>query len=280
LTLGLTICADDNPGAAGSIAFVQKLQTPSGAFLLTPPAANAKGTPTIRATASAVRALHNLGGKLPNSEAVTKFVASCYDAAAGGFAETPGGKAEYLATTNGLMTVRDLGMPLEPYVEGATKYVTANAKTFEEIRVAAATFEKLERKAPKRDAWIAEIKKMGNADGTFGSGPGQARATGGAAAAIMRLGGKLDQRDNVLKALRAGQRPNGGFGKGESATDADLESSYRIMRCLMMLNEKPARVEAFRSYIAKCRNEDGGYSIAPGEMSSLNGTYDITRRLF
>ena len=59
-------------------------------------------------------------------------------------------------------------------------------------------------------------------------------------------------------------------------TGADLETAYRVMRTFMMLKEKPARVEALRTYIAKCRNEDGGYAIAPGEMSTVSGTYFAT----
>ena len=45
------------------------------------------------------------------------------------------------------------------------------------------------------------------------------------------------------------------------------------MRCFMMLKEKPARVEALRTYIAKCRNADGGYGVAPAEPSTVSGTY-------
>jgi hypothetical protein len=52
-----------------------------------------------------------------------------------------------------------------------------------------------------------------------------------------------------------------------------LESSYRIMRCFMMLKEKPADVDAFKGFIAKCRNRDGGYGVAPGQPSSVGATY-------
>jgi len=268
--------AGDIPGIGQSIEFVQKLQTPSGGFLSMPSTVSLKTAPTLRATSTAGRALHYLGGKLPNAEAAKKYIAGCYDAASGGFADTPGGKAEMSTTAIGIMAVRDLGMPIEPYADGAVKFLTDHAKSFEDIRIAAAAFEGIKRPAPKRDAWLAEIKKLRNADGTFGAGAAQARETGSAAVILLRLGDPLEQRDNVLKALRAGQRPNGGFGKGATETDADLETAYRVMRCFMMLKEKPARVEALRTYLAKCRNDDGGYGAAPGEPSSVNGAYYAT----
>ena len=30
---------------------------------------------------------------------------------------------------------------------------------------------------------------------------------------------------------------------------------------------------SLRTFIAKCRNEDGGYGVAPGQPSNLSGTY-------
>jgi hypothetical protein len=271
VVIALPARADDIPGAEQTIEFVRRLQAPSGAFLPMP-----SGKPSLRVTSTGVRAIHYLGGKLPNADAAKKYIASCFDAASGGFAETPGGKSDVASTAVGILAVRDLGLSIEPYADGVTKYLSDNAKSFEEVRIAAAAFEGMERKAPKRDAWLAEIKKLRNADGTWGSDAAQARETGSAAVVLLRLGEPLEQRANVLKALRDGQRPNGGFGKGATETDADLETAYRVMRCFMMLKEKPARVEALRTYIAKCRNEDGGYAVAPGEMSAVSGVYFAT----
>ena len=45
------------------------------------------------------------------------------------------------------------------------------------------------------------------------------------------------------------------------------------MRCFMMLKERPDNVEGVRSFVAKCRNEDGGYGVTPGQPSSISGTY-------
>jgi hypothetical protein len=40
-----------------------------------------------------------------------------------------------------------------------------------------------------------------------------------------------------------------------------------------MLKAKPGNVEGVRSFVAKCRNADGGYAVAPGQPSSVNATY-------
>ena len=90
---------------------------------------------------------------------------------------------------------------------------------------------------------------------------------------ILRLGSMPKDIAVVLKALKNGQRASGGFGKEDDENAADLESTYRVMRCFMMLKAQPDRVEGLRTFVAKCRNEDGGYGVAPGEPSSVSGTY-------
>jgi hypothetical protein len=40
-----------------------------------------------------------------------------------------------------------------------------------------------------------------------------------------------------------------------------------------MLKERPSDVKALREFVAKCRNDDGGFGVAPGEPSSASGTY-------
>ncbi len=77
----------------------------------------------------------------------------------------------------------------------------------------------------------------------------------------------------MLKVLRDGQRLNGGYGKDDNEFASDLESTYRVMRCFMMLKSRPDRVEGLRTFVAKCRNEDGGYGVGPGQPSSIGGTY-------
>jgi hypothetical protein len=119
---------------------------------------------------------------------------------------------------------------------------------------------------------VEQVAKLRNADGTFGKGDGQARDTGSAAVVLLRLAGKVDHADQVLKTIKAGQRADGGFGKADAA-GSDLETSYRVMRAFWMLKEKPAEVEKLRAFVAKCRNDDGGYGVAPGQPSTASGTY-------
>jgi hypothetical protein len=171
------------------------------------------------------------------------------------------------------MAVTELKMPTEKYAAGINKFLTDHAKSFEDIRIAAAGLERIKGKSPKNEEWLKEVAKLMNKDGTFGKDAGLARDTGGAAVVLMRLGGELPNRDSVLKAIREGQRQNGGFGKEDNEIASDLETSYRVMRCFMMLKAQPKSVEGMRSFVAKCRNEDGGYGPAPGEPSNVTATY-------
>lgn len=276
IAIPLVVFADDTPGDAQTVEFLRKLQTPGGGFLAREPAENIRLAPTLKATSAAIRALGNVGGKPADADSAKKFVARCFDAASGGFADMPGGKADVATTAIGLMAVRALDMPTEPYADAAVKYLSDNAKSFEDIRIAVAGLEAIERKAPKAEAWLADIKMLRKADGTFGAGLSQARETGGAVVILLRLGDTVEGRDAILAALREGQRPSGGFGKADSELDADLETSYRVMRCFWMMKDQPKRIEALRTYVAKCRNEGGGYAVEPGETSTVSGTYYAT----
>ncbi len=263
----------DDPGIEATIRYVQKLQTKAGGFLPQAAAPGAPAMPTLRATSAGVRTLHYLGGSLPDKDACVKFVAAHHDAQSGGFVDIPGAKSEIFTTAVGLMAVKALDMPAGPYVPGAVKFLSEHVKSFEEIRIAAAGLESVGAKSSKNQAWLGELMQLQNPDGTFGMGAGQARATGGAVVALMRLGGMPKHPALVLKVLREGQRLNGGYGKEDNEMASDLESTYRVMRCFMMLKANPERLEGLRTFIAKCRNEDGGYGVAPGQPSSLSGTY-------
>jgi prenyltransferase beta subunit len=263
--------AGNSPDIKTTIAFVQKLQTPLGGFL---PGKAVKGAkPTLRATSAAIRALKYLGGEVPNKETAAKFVVGCFDKNSGGFSDVPGGKPDVFSTAVGLMAVVELKMPLAEYQEPAVRFLAENSKTFEDIRIAVAGLEAIKTDSPRAKAWLEQIEKMRNADGTYGKDLGQARDTGGAVVAVLRLKGKVPEPKTVLKVLKEGQRLNGGYGKADSELASDLETTYRVMRCFVMLKARPDDVEGIRSFVAKCRNEDGGYAVMPGEPSSVGGTY-------
>jgi prenyltransferase beta subunit len=257
-----------------TIAYLQGLQTPEGGFLAASPdpKSNRVDKPSLRATSSALRALKYFGGEALDTKAAAKFVASCFDKESGGFTENVGGKPDVAVTAVGLMAVVELKMPTETYVEPAVKYLAENAKSFEDIRIAVAGLEAVGKRPKQADDWLEQVRKMATDDGTFGKGDGKARDTGGSVVAILRMGGKVEHREDVLKVLKAGQRGDGAFGK-DGTDKSDLETSYRVMRAFHMLKEKPADVDALKTFLAKCRNKNGGYGVAPGKEATVSGTY-------
>src|SRR5262249_33511180 len=160
----------------------------------------------------ALRALKYLGGTLRQKETCAAFVQSCFDEKSGGFADRPGAQPDVASTAVGLLAVAELALPVENYRAGAVKYLDEHVKSFEDIRIAVAGLEAVEAKSGRAERWLEQITKMRNSDGTFGEAEAQARATGGAAVALLRLGAKVDSADKVLRALTSGQRSDGGFG--------------------------------------------------------------------
>jgi prenyltransferase beta subunit len=257
-----------------TIEYVQGLQTPEGGFL---PAMAKTGQkpprPSLRATTAGLRALKYFGAKAKNLKAARDFVDRCYDTKSGGFADLPDGKPDTFTTAVGLLALAEVGLPAEKYRDGAIKYLEDNVKGFEDIRIAAAGLESMKAKSARAADWIKEVRKLENPDGSFGKGDARARVTGAAVVTLLRLGAKVEQRANIIKAMKAGQQPNGGFGMGKSASDADLAAGYQVMRAFHMLETVPEDVEGLRTFVEKCRNEDGGYSVAPGEPSAIAPTY-------
>ena len=136
--------------------------------------------------------------------------------------------------------------------------------------MAIAGLEAVHGTSPDFPRWNEAIQGMRKPDGTWGEGPGQAYATGGAAAAVLRMGLKLDKRDAVIAAIKAGQRREGGWSK--DAGPPDLGATYRIMRALYMLHEKPD-IDRLLAFVARCRQSDGSYASKPGGAGDLGGTY-------
>jgi prenyltransferase beta subunit len=253
------------------VAALQDLQRADGGFRPNFPGVENSTKSSLRATTSALRALKYFGGQVKNQQGSANFVKSCFDKATGGFADKPGGSPDATTTAIGLMAVVEVNLPVKDYSEVASSYLAKHARTFEEIRLAAAAVEAIRERSPQTEAWLAQIAQMRSEDGTYGKGDGIARATGGAVAAVLRLGGTVEQRDNVLRALQAGQRSDGGFGQ-EGKRGSDLETSYRVTRAFHMLKEKP-NSERLRAFIGKCRNADGGYGVTPGQPSQVGATY-------
>jgi prenyltransferase beta subunit len=251
-----------------TVAYLKGLQNTDGGFSATAGPAGSD----LRATVSAVRALKYFGGEPRDRDGCVTYVERCFDPQSGGFrAAPPEGTIDVTSTAIGLMGVAALNLPAEKYAGPAVRYLDEHAKTFEEVRLAAAGLEAVNRRSPRAEDWLKQVAEMRNPDGTYGKGDGTARATGSAVVTVLRLGGKVEDRESVLRALRAGQRKDGGFGQ-EGKAGSDLETTYRVMRCFHMLGEQPD-AEACRGFVAKCRNALGGYGVVPGQAPSVAGTY-------
>jgi prenyltransferase beta subunit len=251
-----------------TVAWLGKLQTPDGGFQPAP----GQAPSGLRATSSSLRALKYFGGEVPDREKAGAFVRSCFLKDSGGFADRPGGKPDVALTAVGLMALVELKLDTGPYESAALEYLGEHVKTFEDVRIAAAGLEAVGKQPPQAEKWREQVLALRNRDGTFGKGDGQARDTGGAVVALLRLGVKVEDREAVVKTLDAGQRKDGGFGK-EGAGQSDLETTYRVMRCYHMLKSQPAGADRCREFIARCRNADGGYGVGPGQPSGTSGTY-------
>jgi hypothetical protein len=164
-------------------------------------------------------------------------------------------------------------MPRDKYQDASIKYLSDNSKGFADIRIAVAGLESIGKKSPKTNDWRKEIGPILLAKGDDNPKNGAARAVGSLAVTHLRLGPKkLEPAEPVIQLLRAGQLKSGGYGK-EGTDKGDLESTYRVMRAFVMLKAQPKNLEGLRSFVAKCRNDDGGYGISPGQLSDMSGTY-------
>jgi prenyltransferase beta subunit/predicted esterase len=269
LLLGLAVDARAQTPAdfAQTAAFAAAHQNKDGGF------GPKIGEPSsLGSTNSGLRVLKYVGGSVPDVLASIRYVRSCRDRE-GGFTPVPGGKPDVITTAIGLMAASELKIANQSMIQEAITYLGKNAKSFEEVRMAIAGLEAVAAKSPDFSRWNEQIQAMRNPDGTFGEGPSQAYATGGAAAAILRMSIDLDKRQAVSSALRAGQRPDGGWAK--DAGSSDLGSTYRIMRALYMMHEKPD-LDRLLAFVARCRQSDGSYASAPGGTGSLSATYTAT----
>jgi poly(3-hydroxybutyrate) depolymerase len=249
---------------AQTAAFAAAQQNKDGGF-----AAKAGGSSSLGSTNTGLRVLRHVGGSVPDILACVRYVNSCRTAD-GGFSATPGGKSEFMTTAVGLLAASELKISDPKMIRGAVAYLGRHAQSFEEVRMAAAGLEAIGVASPDIPRWFTQIQDMRNPDGTFGAGPNQAFLTGGATAAILRFGMRLDRRDAIVAAIKAGQRPEGGWSKDDGPPD--LSSSYRVMRAMYMLHERPD-IDRLMAFVASCRKPDGSYSSTPGGAGDLGGTY-------
>jgi hypothetical protein len=273
LTLFLADPSDTPEHRAEAVAYLHTLQTPGGGFILHKQAIGEDElNPSLRLTRTAVRAFKMLGGKPADPVALEKFLKECHDPKSGGFSDRPGLPPDAISTSVALMTLVELKLPTEPYLDGALRFLGENTHDFEDIRMAAAGLEAVDKRIPAGEKWLKIIDAARNADGSYGSGPGRTRTTALYVVAQLRLGAKPESFPAVLKILREGQREDGGYGN-DVAGASHLEACYRVMRAFSKLEALPDRPDELHKFVAACRNPDGGYGVQPGKPSTLQGTY-------
>lgn len=249
--------------------WIQACRRPDGGFAENH---DPKTPSSLRATLAGIRALKYFGGELSEKAACVQFVQRCYNRKETGFAPRPGEKVDVLSTALGLMAVVELDIQDAEYRVPPAVYLCANAKKFEEVRLAAAAYEALRTKCELAADWIADIERKRHPDGTYGNGPTAAYHTASAVVTLLRLGKHVEHPDAVLRVLRAGQRPDGGWGLLPD-NRSDLESTYRVLRAFAMLKASPQEPAACRQFVARCRCADGSYALRPGQNGSLTATY-------
>jgi prenyltransferase beta subunit len=251
-----------------TVAWLDSLQKDNGGFAADKDAT----TPaTLPATTSALRALRYFGGQPRNKEACVQFVRSCYVKVETGFAPMPGGKADVHTTAVGLLAVKELNITDAELLDRPVIFLCLSAKNFEQWRISAAAYEAVGSKCDLSADWVAGILRTRKPDGTYGKDGSVARDTASAVVTLLRLGTKVDDPENVVKALRAGQHADGGWGK--AADNSDLETTYRVLRAFVMLEAAPADSKACEAFVARCRNEDGSYGPRPGQPGTAGATY-------
>jgi hypothetical protein len=258
-----------------TIKWVLALEDPMGGFYPAPqdPKVDSIPRPSLRATNAGLRALQYLGAEIPHKEKHAAFILKCYDPKTGEFADSPGGKAGVAITSIGVMAAAEVDIPHEKYAK-AMDYLKANAKTFEEVRIAAAAVEAWGVKDCPFDVkpWQEIVSK----ELTTKLPPinnGGARIIGSVMAFTLRLNLQKEGDSKpaaIAGLLNRGQLADGGWNKeGEKASD--METTYRVMRAYHMMKQPPGDVKNLRKFVAAHRNKDGGYAVKPGDNSTISG---------
>lgn len=259
--------ADDVADKAATVKFILSLQdAETGAFKVT-----ADGKPSLRACNGGVKALRALEADVPMLEKIKTFAASCYDAKTGVFAE-PGGKPDVAINAVGILVVMELGLDKTKYA-GAMTYLKENAKTWEDVRIAAAAVEAW---GVKECPFALEPWVKIAVDEALNAHFEDARFVGGLLAFDLRLKLQTSAKPLVVTTMLGARKADGGWGFADKTT-SDLETCYRVMRALHMTKADGATTKAAYADVAKfvksCRKADGGYGVAPNAPSTLSGVY-------
>ena len=248
-----------------SVRYINDLQNNDGGF----GTSASDRASDLGATTTALRALKYLHpeARPRNRESPKEFVLKCYHPETGSFSLKPGQEHDVRSTAMGLMAMAELKMPVANYAKAIDQYFATRANSLPDIYIATAALHSAELPASKAAEWIASYEATRGEGGRYGNAVVE---TAGAVNTILRLGGSLQNRAATAAYIRASQLEDGGFAKPGSGSD--LATTYRMMRALWMLKERP-NLERCRGFLARCRNDDGGYGVEPGKPSSVSATY-------
>lgn len=247
-------------------AFVAARQNPDGGFAEQPASPSSLGS-----TTAAVRILRYEGGSIPDPLKCIAYVESCFDEATGGFGPAPGQPPTVGTTASGLMAIGELSIDDPGKVDAAIRYLEHNASQFPDIRIAVAGLEAVGKKSDKFADWTRLIEGMRGDEPTWGEGASAAFDTGGATAALLRMGVQPDHRQEIIEAMAAGRGADGGWSEG-SRPGSTLGATYRVMRAFFMLGHAP-NLDRLRAFVDSCAGPGGAYADAPGAPTSLGATY-------
>jgi hypothetical protein len=185
------------------------------------------------ATLSVVRALGLLGARPADPDAIHADVLG--RAVGGRWALEPGAAPAVLPTAVALLTLNAIGAlaSLVRWLRPAVDWMAGQAWSREDhLMTIVVVAECGAGAAPSRS--VAFFRELESPDGTFGPSPVQ---NGVAAAALLRAGETLADPAAVTRLLLAAQTPDGGF--AEPGADADLSTTYWVMRALDLLGVRP-----------------------------------------
>jgi prenyltransferase beta subunit len=265
LGIGPRVGADGESSRQATRNYLLSLRNQDGGFRV----AAAEGPSQLLATVGITRGVRYWGGKLPEREKTAAWVSSCYHPSLGAFSDNPGTTPDVRSTALALMALSELKAPLDRYAHDTIRYLDANATSLSDIyfTVAALDITHLDSAAAGRFALAYEA--MERPDGSFSR---DAYDEAAAAITLLRLGKGPAHPEVVAQRLLATQRSDGGFRGQTPSQESELAGVYRIVRALYMLHAAPDK-RSLRSFIARCRNADGGYGPMPGKPSSGPTTY-------
>ncbi|MGL4419993.1 MAG: prenyltransferase/squalene oxidase repeat-containing protein [Gemmataceae bacterium] len=272
------VFAQSPPEKATTVAFIRSLQDPAtGGFAVEAAAPGQKLQPSLRACNGAVKTLKMLGAEVPELAKVRAFVQSCQDPATGHFAE-PAGKPDVTITAIGIMVARELDVPRGTLVP-SIQYLADHAKTFDEVRISGAAIEAFGIAESKLDLtpWTEIVQKR-RQELDLAKTVAIARELGGATAFLQRLNlpVKNPTIETTVEALKQSVNAEHGGWCLPGQTGFDIDTTYRIMRCLHLCKIPHPAPDTLRKTLSGCRNADGGYGVKPGAPSSMSGVYYCT----